>query len=224
MGSRGENYAAGWDVTASSARVQDFLGGLSLDPKRFRDDALRQLQDLKATADADAVASESISYADALKQYGSITDIMAMLNEGANANLYISNALKKEGKRMGRLNKNTKKSIYGARWDYQYTAYMTEYYAFMTNVVMFTLVITLLVLLLTAAWRLERVPQVLYIALVGTLLLVYATSMILMFKNAAYRRKYSWNKYYWRPSQQIVSAVNSANMSGQDASCAETPY
>jgi hypothetical protein len=213
----GNDYAVGWDVTASSARVQDFLGGLPLEPSRFAREAVRQLQDLSSGAAADSTSSTTMDYGTAVQNYGSVTDIMAMLNESANANMYITQNMAKEGKRMNRLNSGAKRGIYSARQEYMYVSYMSDYYSFMTSIVMYTLVVTLIVLLMTAAWRLGRVPYVLFVGIVGALLLVYLASMILLFKNAAYRRKYSWNKYYWRPSTQVQAAVSSAFASGNDS-------
>lgn len=208
-----------WDLTQSASRVQDVLGGLPLDPRRFRQEALNQFNDIAAGVEQENATADARNDQEVTSAFITSTDVMAQMNESANANLYISNALSKESWRVAKLNKDAKKGIYKVRQEYTYYAFMIEYYRFMTGIILYTLVVTLLLLMLTAAWRAGRVPQPLFMIVVGVLLVVYCLSMIVMFKNTAYRRKYQWNKYYWRPGTEIKNAVANANNASQYDSC-----
>jgi hypothetical protein len=201
-----------WDLTAGAGLVQDVLSGLSLDSRRFRQDAMMQYKDVASGVELDTVTVDTRNEQNVTAAFVGVTDVMAQMNESANANMYISKALKKEGKRLAHLNRDTKKGIYKVRQEFMYYAYMTDYYKFLTGVILYTLVVTLLLLMLTAAWRMGKLWDKLYVIMSVILLTIYSVSMVLMFKTAAYRRKYQWNKYYWRPSSEVKGAVMASSL------------
>lgn len=196
-----------YDLTASAGRIQDILSGLPLNSNQFKTSAMSQYGESSATANTEGDALRTQSEREATSQYVSTTDTMAQMNESLNANVYIVMSLISELERVSALDKNAKKHIYKVRQEFMYIAYMTEFYKFMTNVVMYTLVVTLILLCFTSAWRMGNLQDILYYILCCVILSLYAVSMFILFKNAAHRRNYQWNKYYWKTTGDVKRAI-----------------
>ena len=199
--------------------MQDVLSGLPLNSSTFNSSAVSQYGESMAAANSASDASRTQAEKEATSEYVAMTDVMAQMNEAVNANVYIMESLLREAERVLKLDENAKRSIYKIRQDYMYVSYMTEYYTFMTNMVMYTMVITLILLSLTAAWKMGKVPEIIYFILCACIVVVYAVSMFILFKHAAYRRNYQWNKYYWKAGADVRRELNSSSSRQQEPSC-----
>jgi hypothetical protein len=201
-----------WDVSTASSNVQNYLGSMPLDAGSFRMASLQQLGTAQSGALRDASMTSSTDERETTSRFVTTTDALAQMNESINANVYITNALQKEAARVDKLNESAKTGIYKVRQDFMYYGYMYEYYRFTTAVMIYTMVVTILLLTLIAIWRLGYIPTIALIIASGVILLVYLMSMIIMFKSASYRRKYTWGKYYWKAGTDLRNAVTTSSL------------
>lgn len=207
------------DVKAFSGNMQEILSGLPLNTSNFKVAALDKLGDAVKWSTTSAGADITQNEIDTSVRYVTMTDTMAQMNEALNANVYITTSLASEFDRVTKLDESAKKDIHKVRQRFMAVSFLNENYKFLTNVAMFTLVVTLILLSLTAAWRMNKVPDVLYYILCGVVIALYTGSMFVMFRHAAARRNYQWNKYYWRADGNVKRAIDDSNASN-DGSCA----
>jgi hypothetical protein len=213
-----------YDLTSAASRIQSILSGLPLNTQNFKSSAVAQYGTSAASASSQGDAARTQAERETTAQYVQMTDVMAQMNEALNANIYIIDGLIKELMRVGKLDDNAKRGIYKVRQEFMLVSYMTEYYKFMTNMVMYTLVVTLILLSLTAAWRMKHINDILYYVVTGILFALYAVSMFVLFKHAAYRRMYQWNKYYWKISGEVKRETENIGSGSSDPATCEAAY
>lgn len=212
------SYSA-WDVASAASRVQDVLGQLPLDSATFASAANDSYNVLFNDAAAQTEAARAQAARDSTAKFVITTDVLAQLNESINANTYLSGAIKNELSRVSQLDKSAKNGIYRTRQEFMLNAYMSEYYKFVTGIMLFTLIVTVVLLSLTALWRMKRIADSIYYALVGIILAIYATSLVITFRRNGQRRNYMWSKYYWQTPNDIRSAALNPNYTGDDQQC-----
>jgi len=200
-----------YDLTTAASRIQDILSGLPLSTSSFRSASLQQHSANTNIASSAGDAARAQGEKDTTTEFVSATDVMAQMNEAMNSNVYLMDALAREVMRVSNLDSNAKRGIYKVRQDFMYAAFMTEYYRFMTNITMYTMTITLILLCLTAGWRMDKIPEWIFYIISAVLLIVYAVSMFTLFRHAAIRRNYQWNKYYWKVGSDVKRETQESN-------------
>jgi hypothetical protein len=213
-----------YDLTSAASRIQDILSGLPLNTSSFRSAALSQYASNKNAATAVSDITRAQVEKDVTSEFVSMTDVMAQMNEAVNSNVYLFNAMLKELSRVGKLDDSAKRGIYKVRQEFLYVSYLTEYYKLMINIVIYTTIVTLILLTLTSVWRMGKLPDVLFYIICAVVLSIYAVSMFFIFKHAAHRRNYQWNKFYWKAGGDVRRAQEEASLgSGSGSYCPSAP-
>lgn len=219
MSGTGTNAYTAWDSTEAASRVQGVLAQLPLDSQSFNQASDTTYRSVVNAAKTDSETAQRQAGKEMTAKFITTTDVMAQMNEAANANMYIADILDTEYSRVANLDSSAKNGIYRTRQEFMYNNFMREYYRFVTKILVYTLVLTLFLLSIVALWRLDKIATMIMIVIVVLTLAVYAVSLVLMFKQNALRRNYMWNKFYWKASDSIRNESVLADAANNLGSC-----
>jgi hypothetical protein len=138
-------------------------------------------------------------------------DMVATLNESANANDYINAMLITEKSRVDALADTVKREQYKLRAKTMSNDYLSGYYRTATWVVVLTLVVTLVLLLPAALWRAGQMSMKWFAAVVLVVLLLYLAAIVLVSAKTAMRRYDAWNQYNWKVTGDMAKQLKDMN-------------
>ena len=147
-------------------------------------------------------------------------DMAATLNESANANMYITDILSKEAKRVQVLDGTVKTEQYKLRNQLMMYEYLDGYYRTCTNVVIVSLYVTLLMLVFAALWRAHAMPAIWFWAGMLVLFLFYLMVMLIWVTALARTRRDSWQQKQWQVSSDMKKLL--AKQQDAASSCGST--
>ena len=170
------------------------------------------LDDLTQSSSA-AVAARRQQTVSTLQQqalYNKV-NLVATLNESANANDYINRVLTTEGARVAALQDTVKREQYMLRSKMLMDNYLGGYYRTATWVVLLTIVVTIVLMTPAALWRAGGMSMMWFSVIVLVVLLLYLIAIVLVSAKAAMRRYDGWDQFNWPLTPDMAKQIKDAS-------------
>jgi hypothetical protein len=126
------------------------------------------------------------------------TNLVATVNDGLNANRYISSLITSEQNRVSDVNSTVRNEQFKLRSKLLGFTYLRNYYVAGTWVVMLTLTVSMIMLVVAALWRGGAIQLLPFAALIGVLLLAYMVTVV----KVTSKMPTLWDKRQWRVRNQ----------------------
>jgi hypothetical protein len=144
--------------------------------------------------------------------------MVTVLNESINANMYLHNIMGAETARVGGMDAKVKNEQFKLRNRVLMDRYMIGYYSVATAVVIMTLIVTLLLLLPAALWRAGKMHRLFFAATVMVIVIVYLAAVVATVARTSMRRSDAWNQFNWKVTKSMAKDLADAN-ANRDDSC-----
>lgn len=141
------------------------------------------------------------------KQYKEISDMMTVLNESGNANVYITENIEKELIRVKVLNDKAQNEVAKTQQRQLMTDHAVNHTDFMTRILVITCFVTGVLFVPIAAKAQGWLPVFLLWVVVIAVLGIYALILTGMFLSRANRRQTHWKQAYARESDEMKKQV-----------------
>lgn len=140
------------------------------------------------------------------------TNLVATVNDGMNANTYITSLINTEKTRIDGANSTVRNEQFKLRTKLLGYEYLLNYYRTGTWMVIFTLYVSLSTLVVAAMWRAGALSLYPFLIIVGLALACYGVIVIAATAYVASRSKTSWAHRDWKVRNQtsITSATFTA--------------
>ena len=135
-------------------------------------------------------------------------NLVATVNDGLNANQYITSLINSEQTRVNVANNTVRNEQYKLRTKLLSYEYLLNYYRTGTSVVILTLYVVLVTLVVAAMWRGGAMQLAPFLILIGLLLEFYAVVVILAAAQVSSRREGSWSQRVFKVKGQ--NSINAA--------------
>ena len=122
------------------------------------------------------------------------TNLIATVNDGINANRYISTLISDERDRVSSANKSVRNEQFKLRHKLLAYDYLRNYYRMGRYMVVFTLLFSLCILFATALWRAKILSSVLFAIIVAILGLIFMVLSIMVSRYISNRVPMQWGK------------------------------
>ena len=134
-------------------------------------------------------------------------NLVATLNESANANDYINKVLTTEAARVDSLQDTVKREQYKLKTKMMMNDYLNGYYRTATWVAMLTIVVTIVLLTPAALWRAGKMSMMWFSSIVLVVLLMYLAAVVLVSRKTAMRRYDGWRTFNWPVSGDMAKQI-----------------
>ena len=133
-------------------------------------------------------------FGEKVKEYLQTTVDMVNMNDMINMNTYMTDSIVSQLKKAENVYKKTTSDLNKMRKQFYNTNYERQYYKFYTSLFIVSLLFYTSCVLIVAANRLQKFPDVAMFALVGIFTLLWIVYIIVMLNNKRKRGKEEWDK------------------------------
>ena len=135
------------------------------------------------------------------KDFMDLTHQMNNYNTMYNLNEQLQKVHSKSLNELDDVDNKIKSAALKTKQQYMLLDYAVNEYAMRNNLMYFTIIVICIIVLMCAYYAMEKLKMNVMLIGVFGVLIVWAAIVIIVVKVNSDRRKYAWNQYYWRSTE-----------------------